>query len=118
MRNLGGLPIGRTVLIDTGASQTAIASSVVAALHPQDVGRLDYLRPDQPVISRPRDSILVCFEPDLGDPDWVDDAHWFTAEAVEANIATPGVDVVVGQDLLSHLALSWDGPRGRLLLMY
>jgi hypothetical protein len=118
IRRRGGPPIGRNALIDTGASLTAITPAVAAALAPQEVRRQKYTRPDQHPLYRPIYSILLCFEPDLSDPDWVADVHWFTVKAIEAKIATPGVDVLIGQDLLGQLALSWDGPRGRLLLMY
>ena len=118
LRNLDSPPTDGYALIDTGASMTAITPAIVAKLRPQQVGTEPYTRPDQPPIIRPTYSILLCFEPDLADPDWMAHAQWFGVVAVEAKIATPGVDVLVGQDLLGELALSWDGPRGRLLLMY
>jgi len=118
MRGQGGPPTARNALIDTGANRTAITPAVVAALAPQEAGRAEQTRPNEGPIFRPTYSILLCFAPDLGDADWVADAHWFTVEAAEATLATPGVDVLIGQDLLAQLALAWDGPRGRLLLMY
>ena len=63
-----GSPIGRTALIDTGASQTAITPAILAALVPQKFGEAEYIRPDQPSIFRSTYSILLCFEPNLGDP--------------------------------------------------
>ncbi len=114
----GGPPIGRNALIDTGASITAITPAVVATLAPQKAGQMEHTRPNEGPIFRPTYLIQLCFTPDLGEADWVADAHWFTAKAVESKIATPGVDVLIGQDVLAHLALTWDGPRGRLLLMY
>jgi hypothetical protein len=117
-QNLGFPPIPRNALIDTGASLTAITPTVVAALAPQRVGRRQYTRPGQSPISPPIYSFLLCFEPAIGDPDWVAESHWFSVVAVEATIATPGVNVLIGQDVLASLALSWDGPRSRLLLMY
>ena len=35
-----------------------------------------------------------------------------------ATVTTPGIDVLIGQDVLSQVVLSLDGPRRRLLLMY
>jgi hypothetical protein len=118
MLRLGGSPIGRNALIDTGANITAISPAVVAALAPQEVGQRESIRPNESPLVLSTYLILLCFAPNLGDADWVVDAHWFTVEAMESKIATPGVDVLIGQDLLAQLALSWDGPRGRLLLMY
>ena len=118
MRGLGGPPIGVNALIDTGASQTAVAPRLIRALAPQPAGNRNYLRPGTTPIGVPTYSVLLCFEPDLGDKDWVANSHWFPVLAAEISPATPGADVLIGQDLLAHLALSWDGPRGRLLLMY
>ena len=118
MRGEGSPSIGGIGLIDTGASQSAISPSLIARLDPQRVGMQDYARPGGPPMTAWAYSTLLCFEPNLGDEDWVADAHWFPAIAIAARPVTPGVEVLIGQDLLAHLALSWDGPRGRLLLMY
>ncbi len=34
------------------------------------------------------------------------------------DIATPGVDVLIGKDLLLQLTLLYNGPLGKLVLMY
>ena len=44
--------------------------------------------------------------------------RWFELEAVETAPATPGVDVLIGQDLLANLTLLYNGPLGKLVLMY
>jgi hypothetical protein len=44
--------------------------------------------------------------------------RWFDLEAVETAPATPGVDVLIGQDLLLKLTLLYNGPLGKLVLMY
>jgi hypothetical protein len=118
MRGTGGPPTGGTGLIDTGASQSAISPSLIERLNPQRLRLQDYNRPGGTLIPAWTYSMLLCFEPDLGDEDWVADAHWFPVIAIGAAPATPGVDVLIGQDLLANLALAWDGPRGRLNLMY
>jgi hypothetical protein len=43
---------------------------------------------------------------------------WFSLEAIETTPASAGVDVLIGQDLLHQVVMSWDGPRWKLLLMY
>jgi len=54
----------------------------------------------------------------IGDPLWPLKVRWFDIVAVSVAPATPGIDVLIGQDILSELVLSPDGPRIRLLLMY
>lgn len=44
--------------------------------------------------------------------------RWFDLKAVETNPATPGVDVLIGQDLLLNLTLVYNGPLGKLIMMY
>jgi hypothetical protein len=44
--------------------------------------------------------------------------RWFDLEAIETAPATPGVDVLIGQDLLLKLTLLDNGPLGKLVLMY
>ena len=44
--------------------------------------------------------------------------RWFDLIAVETAPATPGVDVLIGQDLLLQLTLLYNGPLGKLVLMY
>jgi hypothetical protein len=44
--------------------------------------------------------------------------RWFDLTVVETAPATPGVDVLIGQDLLLRLTLLYNGPLGKLVLMY
>ena len=44
--------------------------------------------------------------------------RWFDLMVVETTPATPGVDVLIGQDLLLQLTLLYNGPLGKLVLMY
>ncbi len=43
---------------------------------------------------------------------------WFDLEVVVANPATPGVDVLVGMDVLSQLVLFYEGVNGTMVLAY
>jgi hypothetical protein len=44
--------------------------------------------------------------------------RWFELEAVETAPVTPGVDLLIGQDLLLMLTFFFNGPLGKLILMY
>jgi len=44
--------------------------------------------------------------------------RWFDLEAVETAPVTPGVHVLIGQDLLLMLTILYNGPLGKLVLMY
>jgi hypothetical protein len=44
--------------------------------------------------------------------------RWFNVEAIAVPPASVGVDVLIGQDILSQIVMSWDGPRWKVLLMY
>jgi hypothetical protein len=105
-------------LIDTGASQTAITPHRIQALRPQPVGKESFIRPDGQVIQKTTYAVRLAFEPNTSVPLWPLTVRWFDAVVVSVAPATPGVDVLIGQDILSELVLSWDGPRGRLLLLY
>ena len=43
---------------------------------------------------------------------------WFDRDAVVADPATPGVDVLVAMDVLSQLALFYEGVSETLILAY
>jgi hypothetical protein len=108
----GGTPVMTTALIDTGATITAISSQVNGALQPQQIGTVLYRRPGQIASWVPSYLVQLDFTTHLrpGPP--------FHLEVIEENPATPGVDVLLGQDLLEKVIMVWDGPRGRLLLTY
>ena len=117
-RQRGGPPRPANALIDTGATRTAIAPDQIQALGAQRVGQEVFTRPDGTPAWKPIYAVRIGFEPNLGDPLWPLKTHWFPITAVAVAPATPGTDVLIGQDLLAQLVLAWDGPRGRLLLMY
>ena len=117
-RGLGGQPVARTALLDSGASMTAIDPRVITALQPLQLGAVEVARPHGATVWVPTYDVCLAFEPDLQQGQWSQHGRWFNVEVIVATPASVGVDVLVGQDLLRQVVLSWDGPRGRLLLMY
>ncbi len=115
-----GRPLGQGVsaLIDTGASRTAIARWAVEQLGVDQAGEDEVLRSDGETELRPTFAIRVAFEPNFADPLWPRKVRFFAVIAIEGEPATPGVDVLIGQDILSQVVLAHDGPARRLLLMY
>jgi hypothetical protein len=109
---LGGAPQSYNALIDTGASDTAISTAARQALQPQRVRSVPYLRPGMPRVPRPSYDIRLKFEGHLSP------FLWFDVEVIEVNPATPGIDVLIGQDLIQQLTLLSNGPLGKLVLMY
>jgi hypothetical protein len=108
----GGAPHSYMALVDTGASCSAISPRVVADVQPQRVGDAALERPGTVTESSHIYDIRVKFEGHLTP------GRWFELEAVETAPATPGVDVLIGQDLLQNLTLLYNGPLGKLVLMY
>lgn len=43
---------------------------------------------------------------------------WFDLDVVIADPATPGVDVLIGMDVLSRLVLFYEGANGTMVLAY
>jgi hypothetical protein len=108
---LGGAPRSYVGLIDIGASRTAISPQVVAELQPR------LLRPRHVV--RPGTSFIAdTYELQLKLDHHLQPGTWYDVEAVEVAPASPGVDVLIGRDLLKHVTLLYDGPNGKLVLMY
>lgn len=111
-RGLGGPPQSVTGLIDTGAVGTAISRSVYRALQPAIVGTTSYRRPGVALVSVATYAVRLNFEGHLtGNP-------WFELEVLVADPATPGVDVLVGMDVLSQLVLFYEGANGTMVLAY
>lgn len=107
-----GLPISKNALIDTGSTITAISPAVRAALKPMAL---------RPVLYHPRGQ----------QPTWVNSYYiiseiephknpgrTFALEVIEEQPVTPGVDILIGYDLLRHVVLFWDGPRSSLVMAY
>jgi hypothetical protein len=108
----GGAPHSYTALIDTGASCSAISPRVVADVQPQHVGDAALKRPG--IVS----NTIRVYDIRLKFEGHLSPGRWFDLEAVETAPATPGVDVIIGQDLLLNFTLLYNGPIGKLVLMY
>ena len=111
-RGFGGPPGTYNGLIDTGSMRTAISPSVHAAVQCQQVGQFPVNRPGQKAALVPSFDIRLRFEGHLGQ------YPWFDAEALLIRPATPGVDVIIGQDVLSRLCMVYNGPVGKSIIMY
>jgi hypothetical protein len=109
---LGGPPQSRTGLIDTGASRTAISDAVYRVLQPVVSGSALYQRPGVPAVLVARHAVRLNFEGHLSSN------PWFDLEVVVADPATPGVDVLVGMDVISQLVLFYEGVNGTMILAY
>jgi Retroviral aspartyl protease len=108
----GGAPHSYTALIDTGASRSTISRRVVVDVQPQSAGSTSLTRAGAAPLTIKRYEIRLKFQSHLA-PD-----RWFDLMVVETTPATPGVDVLIGQDLLLQLTLLYNGPLGKLVLMY
>jgi len=107
----GGPPGSYNAMIDPGASNTAISPKVVNDVRPQLVGATPVGRAGAHVVADTFD-IQVKFERHL------QPGTWYVVEAVQVTPATPGVDVLIGRDLLQKVKLLYDGSAGKLVLMY
>jgi len=103
-----GPPISCVALIDTGADMTAISPDMVATLKPLLIGIQPIKRADGSIATANTYEVRVRFGGTGGE------GRSYSVEAVEARPATPGVDMLIGVDLLLRLRMLWDG-RGRIL---
>jgi predicted aspartyl protease len=108
----GGSPHSYTALVDTGASCSTISPRVVADVQPQSAGSTTLERADATLTTVRMYKIRLKFEGHLAP------GRWFDLMVAEIAPATPGVDVLIGQDLLLQLTLLYNGPLGKLVLMY
>jgi len=108
----GGAPQSYTALIDTGASTTAISPKVVAAVQPQRARHTTLRRIGSAPLALTMYRIRLKFDSHLTP------GRWFDLEAVETAPVTPGVDLLIGQDLLLMITFFFNGPLGKLILMY
>ena len=108
----GGPPSSWIALVDTGATRTAISPAVARDLGPQSG--------DVTLIRRPTagPSRSLTYDVELKFDGHLAIGRWFALEAVHSQPATPGVDVLIGMDLLSQLHLYLSGPGGKLVLSY
>lgn len=112
MVGLGGPPRTCNALIDTGAARTAISSTIRQVLQLQQVRRLPIRRAGGHRGSVSSFDIRLKFEGHLVP------FPWFDLEVVETNPATPGVDLLIGQDLLLQVTMVYNGPLAKLVVMY
>jgi predicted aspartyl protease len=108
----GGPPSSWTALVDTGAMKTAISPAVVRNLGP---------RPgDSAAIRRPTSGVTrsLIYDVELKFDGYLSLGRWFEMEVVQAQPATPGIDVLIGMDLLMQFHLYLSGPGGKLVLSY
>ncbi len=100
----GGPPGVWRALIDTGSTVTTISPAIVAALQPMRLGAQAVRRPFGRVEWCDTYDVRIRFGRARG--------KWFPTEALEVQPAAPGVDVLIGMDLLLSMTFTWDGPRG------
>lgn len=112
MIGMGGPPRTCNALIDTGAARTAISSAMVRALQPHQIGQFPIRRPGGTRGYAPSFDIRLKFEGHLAP------FPWFDLEVVETNPATPGVDLLIGRDLLLQVTMVSNGPLAKLVVMY
>jgi hypothetical protein len=67
-RGLGGSPVMKTALIDTGASMTAIDPKIIAGLRPLRLGTMEIARPGGTMIRATSYDVRLPFEPDPQHP--------------------------------------------------
>jgi Aspartyl protease len=108
----GGPPVSRPGLIDTGATGTAIRTAVYQALQPMPSGATPFNRPGGSQAIVPTYAVRLNFEGHLA-PN-----PWFDLDVVVADPATPGIDVLIGMDVLSRLVPFSEGVNGTMILTY
>jgi hypothetical protein len=109
---LGGPSGTWNELIDTGSTSTAISPAVRSALLPRAIGKARVSRPVLGIIWEDTYFIRLKFEGHSGQ------GRWFGLEIIESQPSTPGVDVLIGMDLLARISMMWDGPNRHVSLSY
>jgi hypothetical protein len=112
MAGKGGPPSSWTALIDTGAMITAISPAIVKDLSPRPGDSVAIRRPTSGV----RRSLI--YDVGLKLNGHLSTGLWFELQVVNAQPAIPGVDVLIGMDLLMQFHLYLSGPGGKLVLSY
>ena len=109
---LGGAPLSKIGLIDTGATRTAISHGIYQALQPMVAGSAAFQRPGQPQTVTSTHAVRLNFEGHIAaNP-------WFNLDVIVANPAAPGIDVLIGMDLLAQLVLFFEGVQKTMILSY
>jgi hypothetical protein len=107
---LGGAPRSYNALIDTGASRSAISPKVVGEL------RLEFV--DSVPVERVGANIFAdLYAVRIKLAHHLQPGRWYELEAVEVAPASPGVDVLIGRDLLENTTLLYDDSNGKLVVM-
>ena len=108
----GGPPSSWTALIDTGATKTVISPAVVRDLGPQLVASAMLLRPEA------AGKRVFTYDVELKLDGHLSSGRWFELKVADTQPATPGIDILIGMDLLKQLHLYLSGPNGKLILSY
>lgn len=108
---LGGAPRSYTALIDTGASLTAISPTVVNEVQPQRTGTAPVGRVGATSTAEVYD-IRIKFEHHL------QPGAWYDLSVVKVTPVTPGVDILIGRDLLKNVTMFYDGTNGKLYIIF
>ena len=106
----GGTPGTWRALIDTGADMTTISSGVVNELNPQWIGTQSITRSGMPT------KVHQTYDVRLRFGGHRTRGRWYGLEVVEAQPATPGVDLLIGMDLLLRIDFDWSGPGRQVVL--
>ena len=99
-------------LIDTGASITAISNAVYRTLQPSLSGMTPLRLPGKSQVLVPMYAVRLQFEGHLAKN------RWFDLDVVVADPGSPGVQVLVGMDVLAQLVLFYEGVNGTMILTY
>jgi hypothetical protein len=99
-------------LIDTGAARTAISEAVYQLLRPMASIPVTYRRPGMTQVNAWTHAVRLKFEGHLA-PN-----PRFDLDVVVEDPATPGIDVLIGMDLISQVALFYEGVSGTMIVAY
>jgi predicted aspartyl protease len=108
----GGPPSSWAALVDTGASITSLSTTVIRNLSPQPLETAIIYRPNAEAKQ------ILIYDVELKFDGHLSPGRWFEMEVVEAQPATPGIEILLGMDLLKQLHLYLSGPDGKLVLSY
>jgi hypothetical protein len=108
----GGAPGSYVALIDTGAATSAISPRVISDLQPQRLALTTLAR------AGVAGSACYVYDVRLKFDSHLVPGKWFEVEPIGTAPATAGVDILIGQDLLLKLTVLYNGPLGKLVLMY
>jgi hypothetical protein len=99
-------PYPAEALIDTGSGRTIISRDVARALALAPVGAVEIDTPSSVDLEAKEYRVRFEFGADPGEE----------IIALEAPLPVPGLDALIGRDLLAGAVLTYDGPRTRFRL--